>query len=334
METCCICLENLFFPTSTCENGHSFHKHCILNWNQTNLDCPICRSRYYPAEKEEYCALRYYKNPTLEEIDKILKINPWQIKHLKKEQYPGDYDELWLKLVSITPSVIKVYPDPPLNLRCLALTLNPETITCFSPTFMEFVYAFHLKPSILQSILPHFPNFENWQQIIFVILVVRENVKNIRFFNLQVGFDYALSINPNSIMLFRTITIATCRLVLKKYKKLVPYCLNRASKQIWKILLHEKYSLIQHYYNVDIDIIMYALKINLKAFFYLNYKHKITLKIIEYVLTKSRGNFIKYIPQNLTNCKIAYSKNANCLKLIKKPSRSALKWINSLSLAV
>lgn len=42
---CCICLDtnaNLWTMTRC---AHSFHRECLSNWTQTNVTCPVCRTR-------------------------------------------------------------------------------------------------------------------------------------------------------------------------------------------------------------------------------------------------------------------------------------------------
>merc|ERR1712038_63928 len=50
-QICSICLEEYKFGESigwsrNSECHHAFHKECIIQWLETNSDCPICRKRY------------------------------------------------------------------------------------------------------------------------------------------------------------------------------------------------------------------------------------------------------------------------------------------------
>lgn len=330
-QNCPICFEKLTFPTSSCENGHTFHRHCIFSWNQSNLACPICRTRYYPPAHEEYCAFRYYQNPSPAEAEKIININPWQIRHVKPEDFPDHYEKLWDLAVSRAPPVIKFRTMPPKELRMKAILLSPVSVVLLEETSLEeLVFAFFTNKQILSSLLVKINLLTVYEKIIFALIAINVDVENVKFFDMQVAYDYAFSLNPESVVHFKNITLKTCETVLVKCRKMLPHCMSRLPICLWFDMLRKKPSLIQHYFKSDLSVVLFALKCNLRAFFYLNYKHRIAPKVVEFVLTKSRGKFIKYVPQNFINCKKSISSDRQNLKLISSPSRKARAWMRSL----
>lgn len=42
---CCICLDKNAESWTMTRCAHSFHSKCISNWTQTNVSCPVCRTR-------------------------------------------------------------------------------------------------------------------------------------------------------------------------------------------------------------------------------------------------------------------------------------------------
>ena len=330
--TCAICLEPLKFPISRCENNHEYHRVCILSWNQKNLACPVCRSTYYPVDKEDCATLRSYKNPTVEEIKQVLSVNPLQIRHLQREMVSElDYEKLWLQVISNMPTVIQYRRDAPARLRNFAISLCPKAVLYLeNPSFWEILLALELDSSIWPNVASKNFNFTPQQLKIIMVIVLRSNPTNIKFFDSQEAYDFAFELDKNSLYFFTKITFTTCMTIIKNHKSLIPYCMLKITRSVWLKVLKVKPTMIQHYHGADLDIVLEVLRINLKAFFYLNYQHRVASRVINYVLFKSRGKYIKHVPQTLKNCKIAYKLNKSTIHLIHHPTKTVCQWMNSL----
>ena len=334
-DCCASCFEKLTFPISYCENNHSFHRSCILNWNLKNLACPVCRTKYYPPEKEDCASLRNFRNPSVEDYKKVITVNPLQIRYLDRANLSQlDYEILWLTAVTKMPSVIQQRADPPLRLRLYAIYLCPKTILNLDASFDESIYAISLDPGVAPEIISKFSNKFTLDQLAkLTVLAITNLPRNIKHFNNQFCYDYSLSLDPHNIYYFSEITFKTCLEVIDNHKNLIHYCLSRIKKPVWLDLLVVKNNLIKYYFGQDLDIVIHALRQNLSAFFYLNYLHRTSKKVIKFVLTKSKGRYIQHVSQNLITCKLAYKLNPKNLKFMTKPSKAVKKWIVSLKAA-
>lgn len=316
------------------KNNHVFHKLCILQWNKINLACPVCRVTYYPPSKEESCALRNYENPTLQDVVNILNFNPWQIKFVTPDgTFADNFMELWQLAISKAPQVINSFESPPGILRYYAISVKPITVAYLIPrsSFKECWYALFLDMSILPDVAHLFRYFQQSDIGNLMFYCVQNKLDNIRYFDIQFGYDYVLNKNPDLVKSFRRITFETCVQVITKYKHLIAYCMSRITNEVWLQLLDFKFSLIKYYNSPDLNVVLHALRINLRAYFYLNWPHRNSKVVTNFILTKSNGKFIKHLPQTLANCQFAYDCDPGNLRFIKSKTKRIEKWKNSLN---